>query len=586
MCFYTHKTLTQPTFRFKASGDPFRKFYYILPSTFIKRWTSCPRWCSLLQYRHHPSQDNFNDILDGRYMEKILGRGFTQAENGLFVAWALGADGVVAREMDSYSVTPIFLTCLMFSPDFRYSWEALVCVGIVPGPGHNTLEPFMRVILEDIASPLRMYDSIRQDFVWCHQSLAIIWADTQGLSDVTCGNSPGAYAVCHQCHIIGVFHAAAGLACMSYPGEWRHLPAEEFELRQLGFRLSVPGLDARVGDHHPPLRTKKAIRRAQRLADRSHVQSNNSNHPSKRHYFHSSSYISRILGAAWHTGTQIVADWAHEAQNFGKMMVFSFFGVECGAMNPGRIDLEVQRGLFSRDVLSIKPYPWMLTLQEAAAFNSLLTSRRIPNRHGGRSRPLVPGCVGRIKMAEWAALLGPVIVYCLQFTKCFSRFPVYREFWSRYVMWWFRTNRATFPRNEIAKMKKEHAKLATLREILLPSTCNSTTNHYEQHIMDNLENWGPPRFSSMFRDERANGFITGCPVSGRGDMEKTMMSRYVTVFFFTHLHHGKYELNVTGLPGVNSAVSYVCLAPTSSPGLLFFDFCLFGLDGIYIYIYI
>ena len=65
-----------------------------------------------------------------------------------------------------------------------------------------------------------------------------------------------------------------------------------------------------------------------------------------------------------------------------------------------------------------------------------------------------------------------------------------------------------------------------------------------------------------------------------------MMSRYVTVFFFTHLHHGKYELNVTGLPDVNSAVSYVCLAPTSSPCLLFFYFCLFGLAGIYYYIYI
>lgn len=84
-------------------------------------------------------------------------------------------------------------------------------------------------------------------------------------------------------------------------------------------------------------------------------------------------------------------------------------------------------------------------------------------------------------------------------------------------------------------MQQEHTRLATMREMLLPVTCNSTTNHFERHVIDNLRNWGPPRFTSMFRDERANGFITGCPTSGRGLMEMTMMSRFTLHFIFFSL---------------------------------------------------
>ena len=79
-------------------------------------------------------------------------------------------------------------------------------------------------------------------------------------------------------------------------------------------------------------------------------------------------------------------------------------------------------------------------------------------------------------------------------------------------------------------LRAEYNILATSREILLPPACNSTTSHYEQHVVDNLETWGPPRFYTMNRGERGNGFIMGCPVSGRGSMEKTMLSRYHSAF--------------------------------------------------------
>ena len=508
--------------RFDTAGKSCRQFHFILPSTYIKRWLKCPRWRQKLQYRHISSPGLYKDVHDGQQMKRILG-GY-DLPDGLHVIWAMGADGVCAREMDAYSVTPIFLTCLIFDPEFRYSWEALVCVGLVPGPGHNSLEPFLRPILEDISKPFSSFDVSTGELTLCQQSIAVIWADTQGLSDITCGNSPGAKAVCHQCDVLGVYLRSPGLQCMQYPGAWRSLPLDS-KLRRIAFDTRIPGHDVAFDAPAPSRRTRRDIRRASALGERSHVQQDNAAHPSKLHYFHRKSYVVRILGSAFHIGVQVVADWAHEAQNFGRSMIYCFFGVECGAMNPGRIRLETKRGVFSVEALSAECLPWMLTLQEAASFNATLTSRRIPARHGGRSRPLVPGCVGRIKMAEWICLLGPVLVYCLQINDCFSRSPIYLAFWTKYLLWWFKTNRPIFPRKEIPDLRMEQKKLATYREILLPATCNSTTHHFEEHVADNLEAWGPSRFSTMLRDERGNGFITGCPTSGRGAMEKTMMSR-------------------------------------------------------------
>jgi hypothetical protein len=136
----------------------------------------------MLQYRHKPSRDVLKDVFDGKYMKRIVGE-HRISNTGLHVIWALGADGVVAREMDAYSVTPIFMTCLIFDPEFRYSWEALVCVGIVPGPGHNTLEPFLRPILEDIAKPFKTRDVLTGAEILVHQSLAIaVYSPTYYLS--------------------------------------------------------------------------------------------------------------------------------------------------------------------------------------------------------------------------------------------------------------------------------------------------------------------------------------------------------------------------------------------------------------------
>lgn len=549
--------------RFDETGKARRTFHVFPLVPRVRRWLESPIWSQHMEYAstYESTPGVISDIMDGRFFTSLIGTGNGKLKNTKYnVTFSLGVDANIARASDDYSVVPIMATCVSFSPHFRYSADFSLVLGIIPGPGKNNEEIFLRVILDEFETSFKdgfsAYDCLSKEWHVLHLMVLFILVDTKGLGDLTCGWTAPARVMCHKCELIGVSLKNSNLlgpqGSTVYPGSWSNLPQTD-PIRRLAFLTQLGDLgddEIRIKEDAPPIknRTEESLADAAELSEASGLPVKNPLHPSRTHFMKRRCFLSHHspLGP-----TKVMVDECHQHMNAGKQCVELSLGIGTGRVTDKRIAIEVTRGRHSSDDLSDRILPWMMSKEEVVAVNRLVSSLAIPGWKGGRlPPPLNTISIGRFKMHQWKVLCGEVIIYVLLKTKSFSSNPSYREFWVRYWTWWNKMHADVHTEETVKDLELEGYRLHALREIMFPLTALKSTTHFETHMVDvsffcfllqtytnqyllhiqadAILDKGALRFGNQFSNERnAAAFSKG--TSSAHDLETSMSLRYIYI---------------------------------------------------------
>lgn len=381
----------------------------------------------------------------------------------------------------------------------------------------------------------QVYDAL--DSQWHTARMALLYSvtDTRGLEPLTNGLSHPGRAACHLCELPGVYVKA--LHTTVYPGSWRNLPAAS-PLRQQLVNYNFTADDVSKNDRKRPLviglqadappprkRTRKTLRIAGIIAERSSYPISHKKHPSRQLFVKKPNYIAQTL-KYFDPAMCFRVDHAHALRNLLDAMVGCAIMSRGGSLNEKRLLLEVNRGRWTEAQLSSKPYPWAMTAQEIEKVNAEIQSMRIPRSLGSRLRgPLNPVNISYYSMHDAHRVMDDMLIYALHRADAYATDTRYRQLWCDMILWWKKFRKRSITRDDIQRLTNDAYILHATAELLLPSAFLTWSFHYFTHMADSIRICGPAPLWSMFAYERSGSMISKQTKSKKG-LETGMMQTH------------------------------------------------------------
>jgi hypothetical protein len=179
----------------------------------MKRYFSSPAWSLLLEHassRPPARPGQVSDILDAELAQKLYSS--TVFENSKYcVSLLAGCDGAeVCRgnKSEPYSVHPIIIVILLYSSELRTSFDFVLCGGIIPGPGVNNIEIFLRIIIDEVETSFKegfsVYDVLTREWHLVRMAVVALLGDSKALYCFHDGWCFPAHKICHICKLSGL----------------------------------------------------------------------------------------------------------------------------------------------------------------------------------------------------------------------------------------------------------------------------------------------------------------------------------------------------------------------------------------------
>ena len=434
----------------------------------------------------------------------------------------MGGDGILLSEDTKYSVVPIFVVCHLFDPYLRFSWDFVVLVGIVPGPGHKNLEVFIRPFLEEIQlsqdGQFKVWDIVTGEWHLLRMYLLFMLADLRGIACFTDGNQHPAKVACHECDMVGIH--SRSLHTTIYPLLGRQLDVGH-PLRAVVAEHPIPHDDqskdesdrysTAVDAPRFEARTHESIMKAGRKAEESKYVLTSPKHPRRKHFMHKKPWAGILKETD--VPKTVKADSSHTQDNFGKIFAKTSIGYGPAEMTLKVANMEMKRGRFSRAELLGRPW----VMKESTEFNNIIASLNIPRSCGGRLKaPLVLLNISHYKMANWKRLIGHIGIYGLLKAKAFRDAPKYLDLWVDSFKWWEEIHLTTLTEADLARLSQAAYAIYTRMESLMPTKILRICLHYFTHVPTNVLDCGPLLCCNMCRDERAGATVTKASCATRG----------------------------------------------------------------------
>jgi hypothetical protein len=169
------------------------------------------------------------DITESKgFQQNIVDSGFfSDVRNAVL---SLCVDGVNPWEQSQYSMWPIIITVLNLPPDLRGRPEAMLLLGIIPGPGApKSLNPYLELLVDELifegTDGVMTFDAYREEYFELHARLLPFVADYPGSGKTLCMKGSGAICGCMKCHVRGT-PCSEESSKKVYDGFRRWLPAD------------------------------------------------------------------------------------------------------------------------------------------------------------------------------------------------------------------------------------------------------------------------------------------------------------------------------------------------------------------------
>jgi hypothetical protein len=237
--------------------------------------------------------NHISDIHDGLLMRGLY-KSAVFSNNKYCISTLIGCDGADSRKgkkADPHSVHPVVCIILLFSAELRYTFDFVLCAGVVPGPGVNNLEVMLRIIVEEVEESFRngfrVYDASVREWRLARIAIVAVLADTKGLAPFHDGSQFPSTLLCHVCHAKGVSMKRKEYDLTTiYPLGSSRLSSSD-PLRPLVDNASVyRALGVQIPNVNNALRTKDEAFKYGTLAERSEHSTQHAKHPRHQHFYH------------------------------------------------------------------------------------------------------------------------------------------------------------------------------------------------------------------------------------------------------------------------------------------------------------
>jgi hypothetical protein len=493
---------------FDNTKRPRRPFYVLSPVPVFRAWFGCPRWRVDLQYQCQRQQidGELSDVQDGDLHKHFisLGGGAIPGTK-IKITCGLGCDGK-SRMSDSYSVSCFLLSVSLFHSKHRNAANKVLCVGVIPGPGHNHVETFGRVIISQFNQEFLVYDMLINEWRLAKILIYYVLVDTKAIADFTDGMQYPSAVACHMCKAVGsTLQRERRGTNMYYMGSWRHL-ADDDPVRQICARHQFPGVS--ISEAPPQMRTTPGVLLAGRIGEASNVDVDSSQHPSRRLHQKKRPWPSACIPNWRHD--MVCVDSGHQTTNSGLVFTGCATCTGFGRVDEAVVEMEVARGRFAdfvpanwiREKQPVRP-PWAMTKEQCRDFTREITSIRIPWYHGGRLRAFTtPGVTSQLKMHSWRVILSELGIWAMHKAGAWRHDARYLELWTDEFRHISDLRRRSLTRDQLGKLETLGFHIHARKELLLPTRCMTWTSHYNTHMARFRQLLGGD--VNMFRDERAN----------------------------------------------------------------------------------
>ena len=134
------------------------------------------------------------------------------------MAFGLSMDGVMINRQPSSkaSVWPIILYNLSDPPQLRAN--RLLLVGLIPSGPSGPLDSFLKLVLDEFSTPLRVFDGHLQTWRTVELRISLVSGDTPAIAKMMCLKQPGGYSSCRFCTIHGRYCRNSRTVCYPLPG--------------------------------------------------------------------------------------------------------------------------------------------------------------------------------------------------------------------------------------------------------------------------------------------------------------------------------------------------------------------------------
>jgi hypothetical protein len=485
--------------RVNKTVDPGARSYHYLPLIpRLKRMYGVPRFAELLGYvLQRVAEDGLiKDIQDGvRWKKGYLDTIGLSKYHGAF---GLGADGITINERDQYSVVPILLTWFNLPPHLRKSWRFLMLSGLVPGPGSNNLETFLWPLKAEFEllgknSLVHVYDAFKTSHHVFRSALISGVFDTRALPKAAKTNQSPGRVMCHRCDLT----AQRGSGAPAYEEHLRNLPAGD-PLRQKLHQQQLKKCTCTVDAGPCERKTPESVLKAAEESQQSELKVSHKKHPGKTNGIQGVPFLHGVLG--WCICDSPEADIFHQETNDGLRNVLCMHGAKKPYIWANMRTLEQSRGRW-QDVSALEQPPFQLRDAECSAIEFRTALVRPPRMLGARL-PLLSQSKGlkQIKGHEWKLLLSDIGIYI--FADAFVDRPAYRQLWFDRCRNWKSLTAQVQRRSDLPVQQLQWQHLGARGEDLLPTCCSSSTNHFNQHMVNTIESLGVVRAHWMYGEER------------------------------------------------------------------------------------
>lgn len=486
--------------RYDAAGAPRRTYPYLPLIPRLKRCYGVPGFSELLNYimtRPIPEEGLLRDVPDGARWKK--GYLDTIGASKYHAAFGVGADGINIADRDQYSVIPLILTWFNIPPHLRKTWRFLMLLGVIPGPGCNNVTIFLWPLKDELQllahdSHVWVYDALTRSHHVLKAALICGVFDTRALPKVAMTNqSPGA-VMCHRCKLVG----QRGIQTAAYEEAWRNLPVGD-PLREKLYQQRLKGCTASSDSGRCEKRTPQSVLKAAMEAEASPLKVTNSKHPGKTSGIQGLPFLHGLVG--WCICDSPEADIFHQQSNDGLRNISAMHG----AKKPYVFDVKVRQFEAERkrwlDVPAGGQPDHQLRRAELPGIR-LRSSLVRPPRHLGCRLPDLSSSKGlkKIKGHEWKLLLSDIGIYI--FGGAFHDRQQYSLLWFDRCRAWKALTATEQRLANLESQQHDWEDVAARGEYLLPTACQSSTNHFTLHGTDTIKNLGPAKGHWMYGEER------------------------------------------------------------------------------------
>ncbi|KAF5341189.1 hypothetical protein D9611_006128 [Ephemerocybe angulata] len=205
--------------RWNASGKPRKQFNYIPLITRLAALFRNKESAKNMAYRHNyrTSPDILRDIFDGKVFEALRATkvqvGGHEQEYKFFdmatdIALGFASDGFAPFKSRKQTCWPLLVFNYNLSPELRFRFENLICVGVIPGPRKpkdfdSFLWPFVEELLE-LALGVKTYHGVEEKFFQMHAYLILCTGDMPAVAMMMMMKGHSSVYPCRQCKIRGI----------------------------------------------------------------------------------------------------------------------------------------------------------------------------------------------------------------------------------------------------------------------------------------------------------------------------------------------------------------------------------------------